>query len=343
MSRGTRIRGVVRVSARGTARDNAVSPNEVQEAINRHFTLLGDAASEYGGTVEHLSGAERLFLFLDAPKTLAAAGALQSAAVRISAMKNDTEPTLIFQFAADCGSTSVDERLQKGQVRTFTVGEAAENVAAMIDGVPSGQLWVTQSLVDEAAKFGHQVKVQAVQPVTTASGRSVPVVQISSFLSGVAASIGNHSVRAAREDTKSAQGLLKVTLRLAVIAAILIGAYAWWQANPKTVAKWKAQIDGWTKSMNKTKAPVKKAAAPTADKPKAATKPAGKPKSESIDASIPAVENDVAPAPKKNRLEKEVVVPDEIDETPPSTDEGVDAEKEGEPEPRLDPSEPPPG
>lgn len=343
MSRGTRIRGVVRVSARGTARDNAVSPNEVQEAINRHFTLLGDAASEYGGTVEHLSGAERLFLFLDAPKTLAAAGALQSAAVRISAMKNDSEPTLIFHFAADCGSTSVDERLQHGQVRTFTVGEAAENVAAMIEGVPTGQLWATQSLVDEASRFGHQVKVQAVEPVSTASGRQVPVVQISSFLSGVAAGIGSHSVRAAREDTKSAQGLLKVTLRLAVIAAILIGAYAWFQANPKTVAKWKAQIDGWTKSMNKAKTPVKKPSETKATKAKPTSKPVDKPKTEPIDSGIPAVENEVAPEPKKNRLEKEVVIPDETEEPPPPTQEGADAEKEGEPEPRIDPSEPPPG
>lgn len=334
---------MVRVSARGTARDNAVSPNEVQEAINRHFTLLGDAVSDYGGTVEHLSGAERLFLFLDAPKTLAAAGALQSAAVRISAMKNDSEPTLIFQFAADCGSTSVEERLQHGQARTYTAGEAVENVAAMIDGVPSGQLWVTQSLVDEASRFGHQVKVQAVQPVTTASGRPLPVVQISSFLSGVAAGIGNHSVRAAREDTKSAQGLLRVTLRLVVVAAILIGAYAWWQANPKTVAKWKTQIDGWTKSMNKTKEPAKKPVATTGAKPKPATKPAEKPKSESINAAIPAIEKEATPPPQKNRLEKEVVVPDEPEEIPPPTDEEVDIEKEGELEPRLDPSEPPPG
>jgi class 3 adenylate cyclase len=84
MSRGTRIRGVIRVAIAGTAQDNAISPNAVQEAINRHFTLLGDTASQYGGTVEHLSGSERLYLFLDGPKTVGAANAILAAAVSTS-------------------------------------------------------------------------------------------------------------------------------------------------------------------------------------------------------------------------------------------------------------------
>ena len=163
MSRGTRIRGVIRVAIAGTAQDNAISPNAVQEAINRHFTLLGDTASQYGGTVEHLSGSERLYLFLDGPKTVGAANAILAAAVRINAMRPQSEPSLLHRIACDYGSTTVEERLLRGQARTFTSGDAVRIVEEMIELVPAGQVWATQSLLDEAAKFGHSAKVQPAQ------------------------------------------------------------------------------------------------------------------------------------------------------------------------------------
>jgi len=352
MSRGTRIRGVVRVAIAGTAQDNAISPNAVQEAINRHFTLLGDAASQYGGTVEHLSGSERLYMFLDAPKTLAAANALQAAAVRINAMRSQSEPSLLHRFAADFGSTTVEERLQHGQARTFSAGEAVQVVDTMIEDVPAGQVWATQNLLDEAAKFGHVAKVQPVQPLTAKSGAEIPVVQVVSFLSDVATATTVTS-RSERKQpaTPAAQRLLRTTIRLAIVAAILIGGYAWVQSKPKMLAQWQRQFNSWTKSLTAPKTaakPKKPADKPAADAKKSAsgsvridtTVKEKKAAPKSVVTKAPPSPSD-AGADVKNRLEQTPKLDDETDETA-VVEEGTEEKGEAAENSNGDPSVPPP-
>jgi hypothetical protein len=354
MSRGTRVRGVIRVAIAGTAQDNAISPNAVQEAINRHFTLLGDAASQYGGTVEHLSGSERLYMFLDAPKTLAAANAMLTAAVRINAMRPQSEPSLLHRFASDFGSTTVEERLLRGQARTFTAGEAVQVVDEMMESVPAGQVWATQNLMDEAAKFGHTAKVQSVQPMITKSGASIAVVQVISFLSDVstATTATSGSSRSSRKQAASpaAERLLKTTIRLAVLAAIAIGGYVFVQSKPKMFADLQHQWNSWTKSMSAPKHEVKKPKPGENSDSGDAKKRTGtvtidtavseKPAAKSVASKHPSAPSGVA-KPKPQTPTEKASSPDDSNPEPDNKDE--DEVKNGaEENPNADPSAPPP-
>jgi|GEM_PF-4841794 len=350
MSRGTRIRGVIRVAIAGTAQDNAISPNAVQEAINRHFTLLGDTASQYGGTVEHLSGSERLYLFLDGPKTVGAANAILAAAVRINAMRPQSEPSLLHRIACDYGSTTVEERLLRGQARTFTSGDAVRIVEEMIELVPAGQVWATQALLDEAAKFGHTAKVQPVQSLVTKTGAEIPVVQVISLLSEVSTATTGASVSARKPRKQSAspaaERLLKNTVRLAILAAIAIGAYVFITGNPKMFAGLQKQLSAWTKSFGASKPDAKKTAKKEKSDDGAAkgtvtmeTKGSSKPAPKATATKKPAAvaKNDAKP---KTEIDKAPKDDDETIEPETGDEEGV---KNGaEENPNADPTEPPP-